>query len=321
MLASIPGSNDPNLLISGATMDDAGVYKITDEIALVQTVDYFTPMVDDPYVFGQVAAANALSDVYAMGGRALTALNIMAYPPLAVPKESVGKILLGGADKVREAGAVIAGGHTIEDKEPKYGMAVTGLIHPEKIAGNNGAKPGDLLVLTKPLGVGIITTAIKGEVAEENAVKRVIETMTELNKTASEVMQDIGINGCTDVTGFGMLGHTWELSSASGVNIEIYSSSIPLLPTTYELADMGIVPGGAKANLYYLEDKVDFDNIEETYKDILADPQTSGGLLISVPEDKSFELIEELENRGVKEANIVGKVCEKTDKPKLIVRR
>jgi selenide,water dikinase len=302
-------------------MDDAGVYKLTDDMALVQTVDYFTPMVDDPYVFGQVAAANALSDVYAMGGRPLTALNIMAYPPLAVPKEAIGQILMGGADKVRVAGAVIAGGHTIEDKEPKYGMAVTGLINPKKIAGNNGAKPGDLLVLTKPLGVGIITTAIKGEVAEEDAVNRVIETMTELNKTASEVMQEIGINGCTDITGFGMLGHTWEMSSASGVNIEIYSDSIPLLPTTYELADMGIVPGGAKANLYYLEDKVEFDNIKETYKDILADPQTSGGLLISVSEDKSLELIEELENRGVKEVNIVGKVCEKTVNPRLVVRR
>jgi len=319
ILCQIPSFDHPNLLVSGATMDDAGVYKLDSETALVQTVDYFTPMVDDPYIFGQVAAANALSDVYAMGGEPLTAMNITAFPTNCLSLDILREILTGGAEKVREAGAVIVGGHTIEDKEPKYGLAVTGLVHPDKIAGNSGAKPGDVVVLTKPLGTGIIATAIKGEIASPEAVKKAVENMTELNKTAAQTMQKIGVHGCTDVTGFGFLGHAWEICAASGVTMEVESSLIPLLPDVFDLANMGIVPAGAKANLKYLQDKVEFEGVSDTLQDILADPQTSGGLLITLPEDKGLQLIRELRNRGVLEANIIGTITE-SKSPKVIVK-
>lgn len=300
-------------------MDDAGIYKLDSEKALVQTVDYFTPMVDDPYIFGQIAAANALSDVYAMGGEPLTAMNITAFPTKYLPLEILGEILSGGAAKVKEAGAVIVGGHTIEDQEPKYGLAVTGLIHPDRVAGNNGAKPGDVVVLTKPLGTGIISTAIKGEIASPEAIKKAVENMTELNQTAAQAMQEIGVHSCTDVTGFGFLGHGWEICAASGVTMEVESCLIPLLPDVFELANMGIVPVGAKTNLTYLQDKVEFEGVSDTHRDIFADPQTSGGLLITLSEDRGLQLVRELRKRGVLEANIIGTIIN-SENPKVIIK-
>lgn len=300
-------------------MDDAGVYRLNDNQALVQTVDFFTPIVDDPYTFGQIAAANALSDIYAMGGSPITALNIVAFPTRSLPLEALKEIILGGADKIKEAGAVVVGGHTIEDKEPKYGLAVTGLIDPRFILSNSEAAPGDAVVLTKPLGTGIITTGVKGGLASEKVLAEAVKCMVELNRAAAEAALHAGAKCCTDITGFGLLGHSWEICAASGVTIEFDLKSIPILPDVYSLAGMGIVPGGAKANLKYLEDKAKFINTDDIYKDILADPQTSGGLLFTLPRGKAAELIKEINSRNGLEAVVVGRVLKGTA-PGIIVK-
>lgn len=318
-MSSFPDFSDPNLLVSGSTMDDAGIYRLNDNQALVQTVDFFTPIVDDPYTFGLIAAANALSDIYAMGGSPVTALNIAAFPTCSLPLEALKEILLGGADKIRQAEAVVVGGHTIEDKEPKYGLAVTGLINPQYILKKTEAAPGDAVVLTKPLGTGIITTGVKGELASEKTLSETVKCMVELNNSASEAALQVGAKCCTDVTGFGLLGHTWEICAASSVTIEFDLQSIPLLPDVYSLAGMGVVPAGAKTNLKYMEDKTEFINTNEIYKDILADPQTSGGLLIILPMEKTRELIEKINSRNDLEAAVVGRVFKK-DEPGIIVK-
>lgn len=301
-----PAEPDPNLLVGLDTSDDAGVYKLTEELALVQTVDFFTPIVDDPYSFGQVAAANALSDIYAMGGKPLTVLNIVAFPIKKLDKSVLADILRGAGDKVREAGATLVGGHSIDDNEPKFGLAVTGLVHPSKAKTNAGAKPGDRLILTKPIGVGILTTSIKKDALSTDEVARVTSVMTTLNKKAAEIMEPYEVHGCTDVTGFGLLGHAAEMAKGSGVGLRIGRAQVPVLPRVRELAEAGFVPGGTKNNFAHLEGTISFeDGIDQIDQYILCDAVTSGGLLIAVAEEKAEALLADLVQAGV-EASLVG---------------
>jgi selenide,water dikinase len=315
--------SDPNLLVGFDLSDDAGVYRLSDDMALVQTVDVFTPVVDDAYIYGQIAAANALSDIYAMGGRPLTALNIAAFPRQILPFEILGEILRGGWDKIREAGATILGGHTVENAEPLYGLAVTGLIHPDKIATNAGARPGDILVLTKALGTGIISTAIKRDACPPASEQAAIASMTQLNRAAGEAMQALGINdaihACTDITGFGLMGHALEMAKASGVQLEIDASHVPLLPHVAELAaESRFVPGGTQRNAATAAGMVQMQStLLESWTPIGWDPQTSGGLLIAVASDAQSTLMHELTQRGA-QGWIIGQVREGT--PQINVR-
>lgn len=306
VLRHLPKIENANLLVGLDKSDDAAVYKLGPDMALIQTVDFFTPVVDDPYIFGKIAAANALSDVYAMGGRPILALNIVCYPS-CLPPEILGTILKGGADKVIEAGAVIAGGHTVEDDEPKYGLAVAGLVHPDQVLTNAGARPGDHLVLTKPLGTGIINTGVKANLVSEDALFRAVETMAMLNSSAARAMVETGVHACTDITGFGLLGHAAEMAEASGVSLAINWQSIPLLPETMATASLGLIPAGAYNNRDYLGDRVSFvGSITPTMQAILFDPQTSGGLLIAVGEEKLDLLLKLMQRYGV-EAAVIGK--------------
>jgi selenide,water dikinase len=288
--------------------DDAGVYKLTDDLAIVQTVDFFTPIVDDPYMFGQIAVANALSDVYAMGGRPLTAMNIVCFPIKTLDISVLRDILRGGIDKLREAGVVLVGGHSVDDPELKYGLSVTGTIHPKRILTKGGARPGDQLILTKRIGTGIITTAAKGRLAGEKAVETVAQSMAALNKTASEVMLQIGVNACTDITGFGLLGHACEMIQDSEVGFKIRSVSVPIFPETLSLARMGMIPGGTSRNKEFRAKMVDAVGLGDVMLDILFDPQTSGGLFMSVGPDKAGLLLSALKEAGVADAAIVGEV-------------
>ncbi len=279
-------------------------------MAIVQTVDYFTPVVDDPYTFGQITAANALSDIYAMGAKPLLVLNIIGFPVKLLPLDVLVEILKGGADKIKEAGAIVAGGHSIEDNEPKYGMAVTGIVHPDRVITNAGARPGDVLILTKPLGTGIINTAIKGKLADDSARRAAVELMTALNDRAARVMSEVGVRACTDVTGFGLLGHLYEMLAASGAGGRIHLDKVPLLEQVRSLAEIGMVPGGAYRNLEYLEQWLRWDSsLDDLDKLILADPQTSGGLLIAVPGEKAGHFMELLLESGVNGA-LIGEVIE-----------
>lgn len=306
-MSGLPRFSHPRLLVGSDTHDDAGVYQLTDDMALIQTVDFFTPMVDDPYLFGCIAAANALSDVYAMGGTPLTALNLAAFPACA-DKGLFGRILQGGAAKLTEAGALLLGGHTIEDAEPKYGLAVTGLAHPDQIITNSGACEGDLLFLTKPLGVGILTTAIKAGLLTEEQLQPVLHSMAALNHSASAVMVECGIKGGTDITGFGLLGHLHELAEGSGLRAELWAELVPIWPQAVELAIQDVAPGGAYRNLKYLRGKARFaPQIAEHQRLILADPQTSGGLLMAVPKERAGMVEGKLETAGVDYA-IIGKM-------------
>lgn len=306
---------DPNLLVGLDTSDDAGVYKLTDDLAIIQTVDFFTPIVDDPYMFGQIAAANSLSDVYAMGGTPKTVMNIVGYPIKTLGPEALTEILKGAADKVKESGALIVGGHSIDDNEPKFGLSVTGLVHPDKVFKNVGAKPGDALVLTKPIGVGIQTTAIKKDALTEDQLNKVTETMAMLNKTAAECLSDFHPNAVTDITGFGLLGHAQEVAKGSNVTIEVKYSDVPMLPGTVELATQGIIPGGTKSNHSWIKDVVSYsDDLSELEQFILCDAVTSGGLLVSLPADEAIAYVELLHQHGIEHAAIVGKVLEKEDK-------
>ncbi|OEH85042.1 selenide, water dikinase SelD [Desulfuribacillus stibiiarsenatis] len=308
-----PNLEDPNLLVGIDYSDDAGVYRLTDEIALIQTLDYFTPVVDDPYMFGQIAAANALSDVYAMGGKPITAMNIVGFQIKAIGAHVLADILRGGADKVREAGAVIVGGHSIDDAEPKYGLSVTGLCHPKKFWANKGAVAGDVLVLTKPIGVGIITTAIKRGRASQHDIARVSETMAFLNKVASEVFRKYEVHACTDITGFGLLGHSYEMAKASEVSMEIEAAKVPVLENTLTYAAEGIVPGGSKANHEWLNEFVSYaQHIDLPLQHVLCDAITSGGLLLSVTPEAAGQAMQELMEQGI-EAAIIGKVLPKTN--------
>ena len=300
---------DPNVIVGLEDIDDAGVYRMSDNLALIQTIDYFTPIVDDPFTFGQIAAANALSDVYAMGGNPLTALNVVCFPSKTMDLAVLRKILEGGIKILREAEVVLIGGHSIEDKEIKYGLSVTGTIHPEHILTKSGAKPGDKLILTKPLGTGIINTAIKAKMASDEAIEKVTGSMTTLNKDASDIMQKVGVNGCTDITGFGLLGHACEVVDASGVGMLFDANSIPVFPEATTYAQAGLVPGGTHRNKKYREHQVNLDpNLPPEIIDILFDPQTSGGLLISVSSAKTFSLLDKLQEAGIQQAAIIGEV-------------
>ena len=294
LLEGIRVHQDPKLLVGFDKSDDASVYQVTDDLALVQTVDFFPPIADDPYLFGQIAATNALSDVYAMGGEPKLCLNIMAIPA-DMPKETVHQLLRGGYDKVYEAGALITGGHSILDEEPKYGLAVTGFVHPEKVLTNAGAKAGDVLFLTKPLGIGILTTAAKAEMAPPEAMALAYRLMTTLNKAARDVMVKYRVHACTDVTGFGLLGHSYEMAQGSGVSVHIESGRVPYHTEALELAEMGFIPAGAYRNRDYVKPYLRvLDGAQRARLDLAADPQTSGGLLVSLPRADAEELLEKL---------------------------
>lgn len=282
------------------TSDDAAVYKINDNIALIQTVDFFTPVVDDPYIFGQIAAANALSDVYAMGGDPILALNIVCFPDCLDPS-ILSEILRGGQDKVIEAGAVLAGGHSVSDDEPKYGLSVAGFVNPLKIMTNAHAKPGDVLILTKPLGVGIINTAIKAEMASESAIRKAVLSMSTLNRIGKEATQNIsGVHSITDITGFGLLGHAIEMAEGSQVTFRIRSTDIPYISEAKEYANMGLIPAGAYKNRdFFSQRALISENVPTFYQDILFDPQTSGGLLISIAKENSKQLLDNLNSSPV----------------------
>jgi len=313
VLRHIPILNDPRLLVGLDTSDDAAVYKLSDDQALIQTVDFFTPMVDDPYLYGQIAAANALSDIYAMGGKPLLALNIVCFPD-CLPHTVLEEILRGGAEKVKEAGGIIAGGHTVRDAEPKYGLSVTGLAKPGQITANTGARAGDVLVLTKPLGTGIIINGIKAKLVSEAAASEAARSMSALNKPASEAMLRHGAGACTDITGFGLLGHASEMAEASGVTLEIDFSALPLLPETMDMARMGLIPGGAYNNREYLRDRVKLDEkLKPEEQMLLFDPQTSGGLLLSIPAPGAEKVVGELAEQGVRAA-IIGRVLPREEK-------
>lgn len=312
ILNKLPVMKNDNLIVGIETSDDAAVYKLNEDSAMIQTLDFFTPVVDDPYTYGQIAAANSLSDVYAMGGKPVVALNIVCFP-LCLPTEILAEILRGGADKVLEAGAIIVGGHTVDDNEPKYGLSVTGLVHPSKVLKNYGAKVGEVVILTKPLGIGIINTAIKGEIVTKVVYNKAVKVMTTLNKYAAEVMVNYNISACTDITGFGFLGHSYEMASASKVTLKYYKEKIPYITQAKEYAEMGLVPEGTYNNRAYLEDKCSLNNIPVWFEDILFDPQTSGGLLFTCSLEDGKKIIKQLEALDVESA-IVGEVAVLEDK-------
>jgi selenide,water dikinase len=297
VLRALPEIQDPRVLVGTSTSDDGAVFALDDERALVQTLDFFTPLVDDPYHFGLVAAANALSDLYAMGAEPLFALNIVAFPAKKLPFEILGNILRGGADKVREAGIEIVGGHSIDDPEPKYGLVATGMVHPQRIVRNVGALPGDALVLTKPLGTGIFTTALKNDALPPSREAEIVELMATLNRLAAQAMLQVQPHACTDVTGYGLLGHLRSMLTGSGVRAEIDAAAIPFVADVLDLAGRGCVPGGSRANLRAAAPHVDFGALGEEERLILADAQTSGGLLIAVPEERVETLRELLQER------------------------
>jgi selenide,water dikinase len=295
------------MLVGTETADDAGVYRLRPDLAIVNTVDFFTPIVDDPYLFGQISATNSLSDVYAMGGDPKTCMNIVCFPRGKMDISILGEILKGGADKVKETGAVIIGGHSIIDEEIKYGMAVTGVIHPDKIFRNVGVQEGDVLILTKPLGTGIITTALKRGKASEESVKEAVTSMTTLNAAASFVARKHPVHAVSDITGFGILGHAQEMASGSGVTLIIESAKLPLLKSAVRLAEKGYITGGCKRNKDYLDDKMVIEkSVSEGLAEVALDPQTSGGLLIAIGKKHAAKFLDELHAAGVKVACEIG---------------
>ena len=314
LLKDLPQSNHPDLLVGFNKADDAGVFRLDARTALVQTVDFFPPIVDDPYDFGRIAAANALSDVFAMGGRPLTALNIVCFPVTTMPPEILREILRGGNEKIEEAGAVVVGGHSIKDKELKYGVAVTGIIDPNRIVTNAGAKPGDQLFLTKALGTGIITTGIKRNVVSAELADLVIRQMAALNRTAAVLMVQYGVHAATDITGFGLLGHAMEMAEASGVSLRFFAERLPILPEAERLAGEGVNPGGANDNRSWLQDRVAVAScVRKSLEQVLYDPQTSGGLLIAIPSDQAEGFSQALRTAGLP-ATVVGEITPRADK-------
>ena len=300
---------DPNLIAGMERAEDAGVYKLNDSLAIVQTLDFFTPIVDDPYIFGQVAVANALSDVYAMGGKPLTAMNIVCFPINTMDISILREILDGGLDKLREADVTLIGGHSVEDQELKYGISVTGSIHPQKVVLNTGARTGDRLVLTKTLGTGIINTALKGGMATEEAIAKSVICMSTLNKKASELMMTVEVHACTDVTGFGLLGHACEMIEGTDVGMVIDSSMVPVFPEVKELAEMGMIPGGLHRNRDFRMNMVEIrPHVPQFLADVFFDPQTSGGLLISVPAKDAEPLLLKMREQGIEDAAIIGEI-------------
>ncbi len=310
LLGDLNVNHDENLLVGFDKSDDACVYKVSDDLCIVETVDFFPPIADDPYTFGQIAATNALSDIYAMGAEPKIALNIMCVPK-TMDNSDVHAILKGGYDKVFEAGAVISGGHSIYDDEPKYGLCVTGFAHPDKIYTNSGAKATDKLIYTKPLGIGIITTAQKADIASKESIDKALQAMTFLNKSARDCMIKYDVHACTDVTGFSMMGHSLEMAQGSDTQIKIYTDNIDVIDGAFEFAQMGILPEGMYRNRTYAEPFVDAGDVPLYIQDVLYDPQTSGGLLISVAENDADKLLSELKECTLS-ARIIGEVEEYT---------
>jgi len=311
ILIPLSGYIHPDLIVGLEGGDDAAVYRISREQAIIQTVDFFPPVVDDPYDYGAIAAANAMSDVYAMGGEVLLALNVAAFPA-TLPMEIINEILRGGAEKVAEAGGVVAGGHTLTDEEPKYGLCVTGIVHPDSVVTRAGARVGDTLVLTKPLGVGLITTALRAQEADPEHVEGAVESMLRLNRAAAQAMQQVGVHACTDVTGFALLGHAWEMAERSKVGLKISVSALPLLLGALDYAARGFIPGGLVRNRQYILENdraVLPEGLSEEMIDLLFCPETSGGLLISLPPDRLTLLGELLTQRG-EEHWVIGEVIE-----------
>jgi selenide,water dikinase len=309
VLRLLPKVDDPRVLVGHDTKDDAAVYRLDDTQAIVETLDFFTPVVDDPYWFGRIAAANAFSDVWAMGARPLFALNLVGWPVGKLPMETLGEVLRGGAEAARLAGAPVIGGHSIDDPEPKYGMAVTGIVHPDRILRNVGARPGDLLLLTKPLGSGIASTAVKRGIAPASLVDRIVEVMSELNRAAGEVLAASGaVHALTDVTGFGLLGHAWEMAEGSGVALRLRAEAVPVIEGVHDLAAQDVVPGGSKANLRWVLPNVRLaPGLRETTGIVLADAQTNGGLLAAVDRGRADAVQAALAAAGVR-AVVIGEV-------------
>jgi len=300
---------DENVIVGLERADDAGVYKISDDLALIQTVDFFTPIVDDPYGFGQIAAANALSDVYAMGGTPKTAMNIVAFPVKEMDISILRRIIQGGLDKLTEAQVVLVGGHSIEDKELKYGLSITGVIHPSRVLTKKGLRPGDRLVLTKALGTGIVNTAIKAGMASADLTERITQLMVRLNRDAAEIMSAFDVTACTDVTGFGLLGHLAEMVCGSGASARIFSDRVPVIPEALEFAVMGLIPAGAHKNRAFREPMISFsETVVRARQDLLFDPQTSGGLLISVSAAQADELVDVMKTRNIADAAQIGEI-------------
>jgi selenide,water dikinase len=312
-LRNIPKLNNENLIVGFDTSDDAAVYKVSKNKAIIQTLDFFTPVVNDPYEFGQIAAANALSDIYAMGGQPTLAMNIVGFPS-CLSSDILEQILLGGAEKVKEAGAILVGGHSVEDDEPKYGLSVTGEIDPKDIISNATAKTGDIIVLTKPLGVGILLTALKADLLEDEQINELTMTMKTLNKIAGDAMLKFPVNSGTDVTGFGLLGHLYEMAKGSGKSIKIDSSKIAIIEGAIEQAEIGIIPAAAYRNQEYISDFVSFENVDVAIQDVLYDPQTSGGLIISIPEKHLKDLTDYLDQYLETKYSIIGKVIDQKEK-------
>jgi selenide, water dikinase len=307
VLHSLPRYRNANVIVGIETSDDAGVFRLRADLAIVNTVDFFTPIVDDPYVFGQIAAANALSDIYAMGAEPRTVLNIVGFPRGTMALEVLAEIIRGGAERARKAGAVVIGGHSIIDAELKYGMAVTGVVHPDRVIRNVGVRAGDALVLTKPLGTGIITTALKKRAAPAKSVRTAVRSMVALNSAASTIMRTFDVHACSDVTGYGLLGHTLEMASGTRVTITLESDRLPLLDDAVRLAEEGFLTGGCRRNRDYLDDKVAIDSaVGEGLVEVAFDPQTSGGLLIALPRKQAPDLVRDLHANGMKAAGIVG---------------
>lgn len=300
---------DDRVIVGMDSLDDAGVYKISDDLAIIQTVDFFTPIVDDPYGFGQIAAANALSDIYAMGGTPKTALNLVSFPLKQMDISILRQILEGGLDKMKEAGVVLVGGHSVEDSELKYGLSVTGFVHPDRILTKKNLNAGDRLVLTKPLGSGVINTAIKGGVASVKAIDKITRLMATLNRDAAEVMKQYSVHACTDITGFGLLGHLAEMVDGSGLGAVLDSKKIPILSEAMDYAAMGMLPAGANKNKIFREPMVEFyASVNPLIRDLLFDPQTSGGLLICIDRDDTDELVEALIQKGGDPPAVIGEV-------------
>jgi len=319
-LCNLELMRDPNILVGMETGDDAGVYRLSDDLAIIQTIDFITPIVDDPYTFGQIAAANSLSDVYAMGGTPITAMNVVCFPTDSQEMSTLSDILRGGLDKMKEAGVALIGGHSVSDEELKYGLSVTGVINPSQILRRNSPRAGDKLILTKPIGTGIIATALKGGVADAEAVEPIIRSMKTLNKKAAELMRTADVHACTDVTGFSLMGHAYGMIKDSGFGMEINVSAVPIFTTASEFASMGLVPGGARRNMEYYRSHIEQAcEISDEMRDILFDPQTSGGLLMAIPPDKAEGLLKKLRSSGIKEAAIIGQIVDKP-KGKIILR-
>lgn len=319
ILKQVPVKESPNVVVSSKTHDDAGIISLPSGEYLIQTTDFFPPMVDDPFVFGEVAAANALSDVYAMGGKPICAMSLVMFPSQSMDSQILVNMLKGGTKKVEEAGATIIGGHTIDDEPLKYGLAVTGIIKPENLVTNSGAKPGDLLILTKALGTAILTGARKVGLITEKDVQPAIEVMTMLNKTGAEIMVKAGVKAATDITGFGLLGHAYRLASASNVTFRIETKSVPALPGAIDLIKKGGIPGGSMRNLEFVRKHIVFlPSLKDERKWLTLDPQTSGGLLMSVSPVKANKLLSDLQNAGLKDASIIGEVFPAGQKSVLI---